>query len=117
MNNTNIIVITSQDSNEVLSKLQSVFNVTSSSPKKEIYKTAFNSINSKVKCYLTVSEQKAIKKYISKNPVFHFDLLKAFLRKENKIIDNVTLSAYLRNSGYFPEKVEKSGSLITCWKR
>lgn len=116
MNNTNIIVITSQDSNEVLSKLQSVFNITPPL-KKKTQKTVFNSINSKVKCHLTLSEQKAIKKYIAKNPEFHFDLLKAYLRKENKVIDNVTLSAYLRNSGYAPEKVEKSGSLVTCWKR
>lgn len=113
MPTTNIYVIESQDSKEVVKALDSIFKVSSGADASTVVN---KSPNDKVNCHMTRLEANAIDYYLSNNLHIKFKDLKTYMSSKFGQFDNAILSSYLRNQGYFPASVKlTNGSSTRYW--
>lgn len=112
---THIYVVSSEESPSVVSKLNSVFNVKSSSNTSSSSQDYF-SVNKQIKCHLSNKEKMLIDYYLQNNLHIKFNELKSYLKTKVSAVDNVILSSYLRAQGYTPARIMgENGSSTRLW--
>ena len=118
MNNTSIFVITSENPDKIVNKLQNVFNITDQSPlKHSTY--SYRSSKKKVECHITSKEKDLIDLYLSKNKyknIQYFSLWK-YMNMNSDKISHTTLGGYLRHCGYSPVTVSLNGKNKRVWNK
>lgn len=109
---THIYVIpSSNDTNSVVKKLNSVFNV-----KQLENNNSVTSPNKNISCHLSASEREMIDFYLSNNLHIKFNDLKSYMRLKFPKVDNVILSSYIRSKGYAPITIKAyDGSSTKVW--
>lgn len=110
MNNTSIFIIKGSKAKKVEDYLNSLNTQE---------KTVFNSQNNKAECHVTSDFTLAVDLYLNSNKTFFYKDLKNYLYSRFEKVDNVSLSAILKDRNYHKKKYRNNAtnSVVVLWAK